>query len=313
MAHKAPGKAYREGVSLVQLNRMFPDDAAAEEWFRSRWWPDGPFCPHCGTTNVQEDIKHPTMTHRCRECPKRPMFSLKTGTLMEGSKLGYQKWAVAIYLMTTNLKGVSSMRLRRELEVSQKTAWHLAHRIREAWKTDKPAFAGPVEVDETFVGGRESNKHAKKKLRLGRGGIGKTIVVGAKDRATNRVTAEIVPDTTRATLHGFVGSHAAPGATVYTDEAGGYRNMPFDHETVCHGVGEYVRNQAHVNGMESFWALLKRGYHGTHHHMSPKHLDRYVTEYSGRHNDREADTIDQMRHIAQGMVGKRLKYEDLTA
>ena len=312
MTHKAPGKSHREGITLLQLARMFPDDAAAEAWFRERWWPDGPYCPHCGTTNVQSNIKHPTMTHRCRECPKRPIFSMKTGTLMEGSKLGYQTWAFAVYLVTTNLKGVSSMKLHRDLGVSQKTAWHLAHRIRDAWKDHGPQFTGPVEADETYIGGKRKNMpKAKRKALTGRGGVGKAVVAGAKDRDSNRIAARSVQATDALTLQGFVGEHAAPGAKVFTDEASAYQGMPFDHETVCHSVGEYVRDQAHVNGIESFWSLFKRGYHGTYHHMSAKHLDRYVTEFSGRHNDREADTVDQMAHIAQGMIGKRLRYREL--
>ena len=312
MAHKAPGKAHREGLTLIQIIEMFPDDATAEAWFAKAFWPDGPHCPHCGSTNVQCGIKHRTMTHRCRDCPDKRMFSLKTGTVMEGSKLGYRIWAIAVYLVTTNLKGVSSMKLHRDLGVTQKTAWHLAHRIRKSLEQAEAPFSGPVEADETYIGGKRKNMpKAKRKALTGRGGVGKEIVAGVKDRATNLVVAQPVAAADRPTLHGIVGEAAAPGATVYTDEAAAYEGMPFEHEAVNHGAGEYVRKQAHINGMESFWSMLKRGYHGTYHHMSPKHLDRYVTEFSGRHNDRNADTVDQMTHIAEGMCGKRLRYRDL--
>ena len=232
---------------------------------------------------------------------------------MEESPLPLRKWAIAIYLETTNLKGVSSMKLHRDLRVSQKTAWFMLHRIREAWKQELgDRFKGPVEIDETFVGGKARNMHAYKRKQVikGRGPVGKTAVVGAKDRATNRVSAVVVKNVDQPTLQGFVAENVEPGAKVYTDDHGGYAGLP-NHETVRHSVAEYVDGMAHTNGIESFWSMLKCGHKGVYHKMSPKHLHRYINEFAGRHNQREDDTIDQMAAVARGLGGKRLQYKEL--
>lgn len=318
MTQKAPGKSHREGISVKKLIAMFPTDDAAREWFEGRIWPEGPYCPHCGSFNVQHPIKHKTMTHRCRECEGKPRFSLKTGNIMEGSKLGYQTWAIAIYLVMTGLKGVSSMKLHRDLEITQKSAWHLAHRLRKAFEQGHPLFGGPVESDATFIGGKRknmSNARRKELAGTGRGGVGKEAVVGAKDRETNTVAARHVERTTAPYIAGFVAEHTVPGAKVYTDDAAAYGPLqgPFQHEAVNHSASEYVRGDAHTNGMEAFWAAFKRGFQGTYHKMSPKHLDRYVTEFASRHNVRDADTVAQMAELASGMVGKRLRYRELIA
>ncbi|MCY4354831.1 MAG: IS1595 family transposase [Truepera sp.] len=287
---------------------MFPDDETAEEWFIKARWPNGVFCPKCGSSNIQERPTRKPQPYRCRDCRKD--FSVKTGSLMHNSPLGFQTWVIAIYLLTTSLKGVSSMKLHRDLGITQKSAWYLAHRIRENFKYHGDLLAGPIEADESLFGGLEGNKHSDKKLRAGRGAVGKVVVAAVKDRGTNKIVAQVVPGTDAETLQGFVKEYTEDGVTVYTDEHLAYRGLP-NHEAVKHSVSEYVRDQAHTNGLESFWSLLKRGYHGTHHHMSPKHLGRYVNEFAGRYNDRPRDTLEQMRSIVQGMDGKRLRYREL--
>ena len=310
MAQKAPGKHYRNGMTLAQLLKKFPDDTTAEQWFIDTRWPNGVHCPKCDSDNIQERTTRKPQPYRCRSCRKD--FSVKTGTLMQGSNLGFQTWALAFYLMTTGIKGTSSMKLHRDLGITQKSAWHLAHRIRETWADNSPSFAGPAEADEVYLGGREKNKHESKKLKAGHGTVGKTAVVGMKDRETNTVHAAVIEKTDRPTLSGFVAAHVVPGAKVYTDEHSGY-DWVENREMVRHSVKEYVRDQAHTNGIESFWALLKRGYVGTYHKMSKKHLDRYVNEFSGRFNQRPLDTVKQMEQMARGITNKRLRYSDLIA
>lgn len=313
---KAPGKSYRKGITLRQIIRRYPTEASAENWFIQQRWPKGIRCPYCGSLNVQIGAQHKTMPFRCREkACGRKRFSTRTRSVMECSKVSYQDWLLALFLVSTNLKGESSMKLHRDLGITQKTAWFLAHRIREALSRDGTvSYSGPVEVDETYVGGKRKNmaKSRRKKL-TGRGPVGKTAVVGAKDRETNQVAAKVVQSTDKETLQGFVKGHAAKDATVYTDDASAYETLPFDHDSVKHSLQEYVKGDVHTNGIESLWSLLKRAHKGTFHKLSPKHLDRYVQEFAGRHNMREQDTIDMMRLMADGMNGKRLTCKALIA
>ena len=269
-------------------------------------WPDGRHCPRCGSVETRE-AAHARMPYWCPDC--RSYFSVRTGTAMERSKIPLRKWVFAIYLEMTSLKGISSMKLHRDIDVSQKSSWFMLHRIRQGLLGggDDDPFTGDVEVDETYVGGR------KKPGIKGRGAVGKAVVAGTKERGSRKVKALVVKDIKKRTMHDFVAETVDSAATVYTDELRSYQGIPNPHETVCHSAREWVDGMAGTNGIESFWATLKRSYHGTYHWFSHKHLDRYVGQFVGKHNLREMDTVDQMGSVAVGMVGRRITYRDLIA
>ena len=313
MPKPAPGKSHRESLTIVQMMDMFPTEEAATEWFESVIWPYGRHCPKCGSVNTCE-ASHRYMPYWCSDC--RGYFSVKTETAMQRSKVPLRKWAIAIHLCMTNLKSVSSMKLSRDIGVSQPTAWFMMQRIREAWGRDdgEGPFDGPVEFDETYVGGKRKNKsNAQRKGLEGRGPADMTAVVGAKCRASSKVAAKVVESTDKATLQGFVDDMTDPDNVVCTDDAAACQGIPNPHETVKHSVSEYVNGMAHTNGIESLWSMIKRAHKGTFHKISPKHLHRYVSEFTAKHSIRDSDTIDQMCDTVARLVGRNLLYCDLIA
>ena len=304
----APGKSDRQGISLVQLLEMFPDEDAAREWFEAKRWPEGVRCARCGGSLVNKVKSRKPMPWRCSDCKK--YFSVKMGTFMAESKVPLRKWAIAIYLVSTSLKGVSSMKLHRDLEVTQKTAWFMAHRIREALSADDDLMRGPAEMDETYLGGRWKGMHAARRKASPK----KVVVAGIKDRDTGEVRAQVIEHPDKNTLLGMAKRSIAPGAIVSTDDLDAYTDLPvfgFRHGVVDHSRGEYVRGVIHTQGIESFWSLLKRGYVGTFHYLSEKHLQRYVNEFAAGATMRELDTHDIMAEIVMRSVGRRLTYAEL--
>jgi transposase-like protein len=298
--------------TLLQMMTAFPDEQSAIDHLTAIRWKTGAFCPLCGSTKVYHFSDK--RTHKCGDCRKR--FSIRVGTIFESSKIPLRTWFMAVWLITSHKKGIASTQLAKDLGVTQKTAWFMTHRLRHAARTrsfNRP-LSGEVEVDETFIGGKEANKHESDRKHAGRGGFGKAIVMGMVERG-GELRAGVVENTKAETLQGIVRSHVAGGANVYTDEAGSYRGLQgvYNHHTVNHGAGEYVRHyHAHTNSIESVWALLKRQIIGIHHFVSPKHLDRYVAEMTYRFNRREMGEGDRVNALLSD-AGGRLTYKALIA
>ena len=307
---KSPVRAERKGVEFMEVARRFGNDETAQEWIISERWPYGITCPKCGSEVSELKRQGALRRWRCKDrrvCGKN--FTVKTDTIMHDSKLPVWKWCIAIYLCSTNLKGISAKKLRRELGIgSYKNAWHMAHRIRKAMESDQSPFLGPVEVDEVYIGGKEKGKHEWQRLNAGRGAVGKAPVVALKDRDTGNVVAMVVERTDQSTLTGFVRDYTQPVTEVYTDEFSGYNRLPRSHKVIRHSAKEFVRGEVHTNGIESWFSMLKRGYIGVYHNFSVKHLPRYLAEYVTRHNLRPLDTEAQMSAIIRGATNKRLPY-----
>ena len=300
-------------MTLDQFFEQFaPDEAAAEAWPTKRRWPNGVRCAHCDSAHVAERKNRRPMPYWCRDC--RRYFSVKTHSVMHRSPLPCRTWVAAIYLMLTSLKGVDSTKLARDLGISQKSAWHLGHRIRAALaKGDDRPLIGPIEIDETYIGGKARSRHAPE--RDGKPGtVGKQVVVGILDLATGEVRAEAIDDTKKDELQGYLEENVRSDATVYSDSASSYDDVPNPHASVQHSGGEYVRAKhihIHINGIESFWSMLKRGYVGNYHWFSVKHCDRNVKEYAGRRTLRPLDTIHQIEQLASRLPRAHLGWQAL--
>ena len=308
-------KEQQDIIGLGRFYKEFPNEEAAVAFMEKRVWGDeGPWCPRCGKDDTVYRVKNgQPMSHRCRACKR--YFSVRTGTVMAETNLPIQTWLLAIHLMHTDRYGISSVQLGKMLDVTQKTAWFLEHRIREAMAEGDVLMADVVQVDETYIGGKERWKHSDKKLHK-RWPEGRITVIGIKeDGIGGKVTAFPMRNVSTGAMEDAVLSSVAPGSIVYTDSHPGYRHLTeygYHHGTVNHHIGQYVDGMVTTNGIESFWAVLKGAYRGTYHYISWKHLHRYVNECAARLNAGPGNGLRTIGNVLERAVGRRLTYKRLT-
>ncbi len=300
-------------LSLFQLTEMFPTIDSAVRYFERVRWQGSPACTKCEKADKITPQKK-VGTYWCGMC--RAYFTVFTNTPLERNKVDARKWLFAAYLMLTARKGISSIQLGKELKVKQPTAWYMMHRLRLACDTDSILLSGIVEIDETYIGGLEGNKKETKKLKGGRGPVGKQPLLGMRQRG-GKVVIQPVPDANKHAMFPIIARHVEPESVVCTDEHRAYRSLNqvvSYHDSVRHSQKEWAKGFVHTNSMESVWAVLKRGIHGTFHHVSYKHLGRYAHEFAFRLNEGncEVDTVDRMASLFGAMPGKPITYKELT-